>query len=108
MYWDNGRALAGATSMHEGYCVCVIALLYAHGHRVPYLSTNTCVHELLHALLGDIFVDRPTWLQAGSRESRIDWYATRLWLFGEGSEIRKSAETVVKRLETNATRADGL
>jgi hypothetical protein len=59
----------------------VIALSYAHAHRVPYLSVNTCVHELLHLLLQDVFVKRPKWFQANEREMRDDWYATGLWLF---------------------------
>ena len=56
LYWDGGRALAGVTTIHEGYHVCMIALPYAHGNRTPFLSVNTCVHELLHALLPDVFV----------------------------------------------------
>jgi hypothetical protein len=103
--WDKGRALAGVTTLHEGYCVCLIALQYAHGNRVPFLSTNTCVHEMLHALLQDIFVRGPGWLEAGERESRTDWYATRMWLFGEGSFVRESAEACLKRLEVIAARA---
>ncbi len=98
MYWDEGRALAGVTTLHEGHHVCVLALRYAHGHRVPYLSVNTCVHELLHALLQDIYVDRPTWFQTADREFRNDWCATRLWLFHEGDMIRNSAQAYVQRL----------
>src|SRR5437899_8171163 len=33
MYWDNGRALAGATTIFGGYHVCLIALQYAHAHQ---------------------------------------------------------------------------
>ena len=98
MYWDNARSLAGVTTLYEGYHVCVIALSYAHGHQVPFVSVNTCVHELLHALLGDIFVSRPKWLESGAREFRIDWYATGLWLFRDGAAIRKSAQAYVARL----------
>jgi hypothetical protein len=98
MHWDRGRALAGVTVLDEGYCVCLIALRYAHGHQIPFVSTNTCVHEMLHALLQDIFFKRPTALQVGERESRIDWYATRLWLFHDGAAIRQSAESCVRRL----------
>ena len=72
LYWDSGRALAGVTAIHDGYQVCMIALPYAHGNRTPFLSVNTCVHELLHALLQDVFVSRPRWYQAGGREFRID------------------------------------
>lgn len=100
LYWDNARALPGVTTIHEGYHLCLIALRYAHRHQVPFLSVNTCVHELLHALFQDIFVSRPKWLQAGARELRIDWYATRLWLFGDGAAIRKSAREYVDRLRS--------
>lgn len=100
MDWDNGRALAGVTTLQEGYCLCVIALRYAHGHRIPFLATNTCVHEMLHALLQDIFFRRPSWFQVGERESRIDWYATRLWLFRDCAGIRQSAAVCLKRLQS--------
>jgi hypothetical protein len=98
MKWDNGRALAGVTTIHDGYHVCLIALRYAHGDQVPFLSVNTCVHELLHVLLQDVFVHRPTWYQTGSREFRIDWYATQLLLFHNGADIRQSAQSYLKRL----------
>lgn len=98
LYWDNSRALAGATTLWEGYPVCVIALRYAHGNQVPFLSVNTCVHELLHALLQDIFVSRPAWYQSGGREFRIDWYATCLWVFHDGAAIRESARACLERL----------
>ena len=101
MYWDNGRALAGVTTVYEGYHLCVIALAYAHGHQVPFVSLNTCLHELLHALLQDIYVSRPGWFQTGGRELRIDSYATGLWLFHEGDTIRKSAQAYVDRLRSD-------
>jgi len=90
--------VAGVTTLYEGYHLCVIALANAHGHQVPYFSVNTCVHELLHLLLQDIYLTRPKWYQTGEREFRIDWYATRLWLFGDGAAIRKSAEAYLGRL----------
>jgi len=96
--WDKGRALAGVTTIHEGYHVCMVALRYAHGNQIPFLSVNTCVHELLHALLQDVFVSRPKWFQTGGREFRIDWYATCLWLFHDGAAIRKSAQAYLSRL----------
>ena len=102
LYWDNGRALAGVTTIYEGYHVCMIALPYAHGNRTPFVSVNTCVHELLHALMQDIFVSRPKWYQSGGREFRIDWHATRLWLFHDGAAIRKSAQEYVHRLRSPA------
>ena len=96
--WDTGRALAGVTTVSDGYHVCVIALRYAHGNQIPFLSVNTCTHELLHALLQDVFVRNPKWYQADGREFRIDWYATRLWLFHDGSAIRESAQAYLDRL----------
>ncbi len=98
MTWDHGRALAGVTVIYGGRHLCLIALRYAHAHQVPFLSVNTCVHELLHALLQDVFIPRPAWYQEGGHEFRVDWYATRLWLFHEGAAIRASAKTYLDRL----------
>jgi hypothetical protein len=98
MHWDHGRALAGVTTAYHGYHICMVAMRYAYGHRVPFFSVNSCVHEILHALLQDIFDTRSKWYQAGGRELRIDWYATRLWLFREGSAIRNSARQYLDRL----------
>jgi hypothetical protein len=98
MYWDRGQALAGVTTIHEGYHVCLIAVRYAHGDQAPFLSVNTCVHELLHALMQDVFVSRPKWYQTGEREFRIDYYATLLWVFRDGAVVRKSAQGYLARL----------
>jgi hypothetical protein len=98
LYWDAGRALPGVTTIYDGYHVCMLALPYAHGNRLPFLSVNTCVHELLHALLQDVLVPNPKWFQSGAREFRVDWYATRLWLFHDGAAIRKSAQQYLYRL----------
>jgi hypothetical protein len=98
MQWDNGRALAGVTTLYQGYHLCVIALAYAHTHQIPFVSVNTCVHELLHALMQDIFLSRPKRLQVARREFRADWYATRLWLFGDCAAIRESAAAYLERL----------
>jgi hypothetical protein len=103
MEWDNGRALLGVTTRSDGYHLCMVALGYAHGHQIPFLSVNTCVHELLHVLLQDIFVSRPKGLPGHGREFRIDWYATRLWLFHDGAAIRKSAQAYLSRLQTEIT-----
>ncbi len=100
MYWDRGRSVPGLTTLYDGYCISVIAVPYAHGDQVPFLSVNTCVHELLHALLQDIFVSHPRWYQVDEREARIDWYATRLWLFGDGAAVRKSAQGYIARLRS--------
>jgi hypothetical protein len=100
LYWDNGRALAGITVLLENmYHVSLIAARYAHANQVPYLSVNTCVHEILHAVMQDIFeTNRPGWLRAGEHESRIDSYATALWLFGGSAAVRDSARVYLKRL----------
>lgn len=98
MKWDAGRGWAGVTVQYEGFHLCVIALSHAHGNQIPFVSVNTCVHELLHALLQDIFLGHPRWFQVGEREFRIDWYGTCLWLFHEGAAIRKSAQAYVARL----------
>jgi hypothetical protein len=100
MLWDNGRARTGVTTLYDGYHVCMVALRYAHGNQIPFLSVNTCVHELLHALFQDVFVSRPKWFQAGGREFRIDWYATCLWLFHDGAAVRKSAQAYLDRLRS--------
>ena len=96
----KGRALAGVSTIHEGYHVCLVALRYARGNQIPFLSVNTCVHELLHVLLQDVFVRDPKWFQTGGREFRIDWYATGLWLFHDGAAIRKSAQAYLGRLRS--------
>jgi len=106
MSWDNGRGLAGVTTIHEGYHLCLIALSHAHGHQIPFLSINTCVHELLHALLQDIFESRPTRFKAGRREFEIDWHATRLWLFHDGAAIRESARIYLSRLRSGEARRE--
>ena len=90
-------ATPGVTTTWEGYDLCVIALSDAHANQLPYFSVNTCVHELLRLLLQDVLMKKPRWYQTSRREARIDWYATRLWLFGEGDAIRKSTELYLKR-----------
>jgi hypothetical protein len=101
IYWDGGRALAGVSTIHDGYHVCMIALRYAHVNQVAFLSVNTCLHEILHALLQDIFLKAPKWYQSGGREVRVDYYATRLWLFHDGEEVRKSGEAYLRRLRAS-------
>jgi hypothetical protein len=66
------------------------------------VSVNTCVHELLHALMQDIFVSRPKWYQSDGREFRADSYATGLWLFHDGAAIRQSAQACLDRLRAGA------
>lgn len=98
MRWDRGRALCGVTTRYDGYHICMIALAYAHAHQIPLLSVNTCVHELLHALLQDIFEKHGAVWSDASRELRIDWYATRLWLFRDGGDLRMAAHAYLNRL----------
>lgn len=102
MYWDAGRALAGVSTIHGGYHLSLIALRYAHRNQVAFLSVNTCLHEILHVLLGDIFLHPPKWYQTAGREARVDYYATRLWLFHEGDEVRKAGEAYLRRLRAQA------
>jgi len=102
LYWDQGRALPGVTTVFEGCHLSMIALRYAHGNQVPFLSLNTCVHEMLHALLQDVYVTRPKWYQSGSREFRVDYHATLLWLFHDGAAVRESARSYLKRLAGQA------
>ena len=97
LQWDQARGLAGLTTQYDGYHLCIVALQHAHGHQAPLFSTNTCVHELLHVLLHDIFETRPPGAAGNGREWRIDWYATRLWLIGDNGEIRRSAEAYLRR-----------
>jgi hypothetical protein len=96
--WDNGRGITGITTLYRGYHLCMIALSRAHGHQIPFLSVNTCVHELLHALLQDIFDNRPKGLLGKARELRIDLYATDLWLLHRGRDIREQATAYLERL----------
>lgn len=95
--WDHGRGLAGVTTQYDGYHLCLIALPRAHGHQIPFVSVNTCVHELLHVVMHDIFENRPKGLEGQTRELRIDWYATKMWLFHEGAEIRSSAQAYLQK-----------
>jgi len=97
-YWDEARSLAGVSGFYGGYALCVIAINNAHDDRIPFVSTNTCVHEILHVLMQDVFVNRSKWYQSSEHELRVDWYATQLWLFGNGAAVRRSAEVSLRRL----------
>ena len=98
MEWDHGRGMAGVTTQYDGYHVCLIAAPRAHGNQVPFLSVNTCLHELLHVLMLDIYEPRPKGWEGERREMRIDWYATKLWLFRDGAEVRDSAEAYLRKV----------
>jgi hypothetical protein len=100
--WDQGKGVTGVSTRYDGYDISMVALDYAHGHQIPFLAVNTCVHELLHVLLLDIFDLHPKGLAGYEREFRIDWYATRLWLFRDGAAIRKSAQVYLDRLRSTA------
>jgi hypothetical protein len=89
--WDNGRGVAGVAARYQGYDLCVLSIQKSHCHQVPFISVNTCVHEILHVLFADISQNRPKGLKGDCRELRIDWLATRLWLFREGAAIREAA-----------------
>ena len=97
--WDQGRALAGATTVYSGFHICLIAIRYAHGNVIPFLSVNTLVHEFLHALLQDILEGHPNQFRRGEHEFRTDWYATRLWLFHDGAAIRQSGRAYLGKLQ---------
>ncbi|MCC6291595.1 MAG: hypothetical protein IT164_03005 [Bryobacterales bacterium] len=66
---------------------------------IPFVAVNTCTHELLHALLLDIFENRPPGLWGQAREFRVDALATRLWLLKDGSPVKGPARGYLKRLE---------
>jgi hypothetical protein len=41
-------------------------------------------------------------LAGQAREFRIDWYATRLWLWHDGGAIRQTAQKYVERLSNTS------
>lgn len=88
--WDGGRALSGVAMLYRGFEMCVLALNRAHTHLIPLVSVNSCIHELFHVLMCDIFEPRPAGLIGEARELRIDCYATRLWLLHDGAAIREA------------------
>src|SRR4051812_294491 len=96
--WDVTRTVRGITTLYRGRHLCLIAMNNAGRNRVPLIAVNTCIHELLHALLLDIFQPRPEGATGQVRELRVDWLATRLWLFHSGGGIRESARQYVQRL----------
>jgi len=98
MQWDGGRSLCGITTLYRGHHMCMVAYNRAHAHQIPFLSVNTCLHELLHALLNDIFEGRPNGVMGEMRETRVDLVATRLWLFGDGAAVRAGARAYLERL----------
>jgi hypothetical protein len=97
--WDAARAVAGVSTVYEGYHVAAIALRYAHGHRIPLLAVNTVLHEMLHFLLLDVLVPRPSMLRTRWREERVDWHATRMWLTGRDADLQESAGRYTRILE---------
>jgi len=96
--WDNARALAGMSVLVGGYPVCLIALRFAHGHQIPFFSTNVCLHEILHVIFQDIYIPKPKWYVEHDYEIRNDSYATRLWLFHDGTTIRRAAQAFAEKL----------
>jgi hypothetical protein len=97
--WDNGRQLAGGSTVYEGYVVCVIAMKLARGFSAPLLAVNTVVHELLHIFFGDVFEPRGAWLRRYSREGRVDWHATRMWLGANAAPVRQAARAHLLRMQ---------
>jgi hypothetical protein len=96
--WDQARNSAGVARIYEGCHLCLISVGAAHGNRVPMLALNSVVHELLHVLLQDIFATRGELLKGYDREARVDWHATRLWLFRNSAEVKRSAREYVEKL----------
>lgn len=96
--WDNGRGLAGLSTIYEGCHLCLIAVHRAHGNRAPWLAVNTVVHELLHLFLGDVFVPRPGTWDTHTREASVDWHATRMWLLGRDATVGDAAREYVRKL----------
>jgi len=97
--WDNGRQVAGGSTVYEGYVVCVIAMKLARGFGVPLLALNTVVHELLPVFLGDVFEPRGGWLRRYGREGRVDWEATRMWLGADAASVRTAARAHLLRMQ---------
>lgn len=96
--WDGGRGLAGVTTMYRGHAMCMIAIARAHGHRIPFVATNTCTHEMLHAVLGDVFENRPAGWRGQARESRMDAVATGLWFGWRDGGVRAGAGEFLGRV----------
>lgn len=96
--WSRGRPWNGLTMLYRGFHLCLIALDRAQSHRVPVVGVNTCLHEVLHAIMGDIFLQNPSAMAAQQRELRIDWLATQLWLFGSSTTVRRAASAYSSRL----------
>jgi hypothetical protein len=52
-------------------------------------------------VLQDIFLKPPKWYEVGEHEARVDYFATRLWVFHDGETVRKSGEEYLRRLESS-------
>lgn len=102
MEWDSGRSLCGVTLRYRGLHLSMISLYRAHGHLVPFLFVNTCVHEILHALMLDLYDMNPHGVQGAERELRIDALATRMWLLHDGGPVRESTRKYLQRLHGDA------
>ena len=107
MEWDNGRSLSGVTTIYEGHHVSVISLKNAYQNRLPFLAVNTVLHELLHAIRGDVFLPRSGLLSGADREAAVDWQATWLWLFGGAPGVKQYARLYVQRLANNMAASKG-
>lgn len=98
IHWDQGRGLAGVSLLYDRANLCLIALRRAHAHQVPFLSVNTILHELLHVILEDVYVQEPSPIESTQREFRADFAATRLWLFSSNPAITQYVRQFLPRL----------
>ena len=61
-----------------------------------------CSPRPVHVLLQDIFVNDPKGWRRSQREFRVDWYATRLWLFKDSALVRQAAQAYLERVREEA------
>jgi hypothetical protein len=52
--WDKGMGLCGLSGIAAGTDTVIVSTANAHRHLVPYLATNTLLHEFGHVLRGDL------------------------------------------------------
>jgi hypothetical protein len=57
------------------------------------------VRELLHVISGNVFAERGGQWRRYRREGEVDWLATRLWLSGDTTEVRRAAEAHLERMQ---------
>ena len=106
--WDRGRGVSGVSSLYRGHHMCMVALSRANAHQAPFFSVNSCLHELLHVLLGDIVEPPPDGVHRQMRELQVDSVSTNLWLFGAGGALRESTRACLARLRREGEAATAL